>query len=368
MKHTINVDLNSRGYPIIVADTDDEAWKEPLAALLQGRTVAVISDENVSGHYRQRLDVVLSAIGCRNHFWLIVEPGERSKSLAVVERLYSGLLDHVFGRDGVVLALGGGVVGDLAGFVAATIHRGVDFIQLPTSLMAMVDSAIGGKTGVNHSAGKNLVGAFHQPRAVLANLLTLDTLPKREIACGLAEVIKYGVIADPELFARLEERASTLLSDAGRALLDIVVTSATIKADIVAQDERESGLRMLLNFGHTLGHAVENTSGYGSFHHGEAIAVGMVLAAKLGGVLGITPESVEGKIRNLCDALGLPTEIGPDHVSELSRVVAHDKKVRGDHVKFILAKGIGDAEIVPIPLAQLVGILEAWGGEEKHGA
>lgn len=353
----ISVDLGERSYEIFVGEDREDTWVSPLAPLLRGRSVAVITDSNVGPLYKASADLSLRDAGCASLQWHTVPPGETSKSQRVLADLYDTLLTASFGRDDVICALGGGVVGDLAGFVAATIHRGVDYIQMPTTLLAMVDSAIGGKVGINHSIGKNLIGAFHQPLAVVSYLETLQTLEPRELASGFAEVIKYGVIADPSLFPLLKAGLLRPERSDFRQLLDIVATSARIKASVVMRDEREGGHRMVLNFGHTIGHAIEATLGYGSWSHGEAIAVGMVMAAELGCSLGLTPEAVAREIRRLCAVFGLPAELPPTDRQALGAAIAHDKKVRGSHVRFVFPRELGQSEIRPIALGQLTSWL-----------
>jgi 3-dehydroquinate synthase len=315
--------------------------------------VAVISDRTVSRLYRASFDHCLEDAGAARVTWHVVDPGEKSKSSGVVDALYGELISEHFGRDGVICALGGGVVGDLAGFVAGTIHRGVRFIQVPTTLLAMVDSAIGGKSGINHALGKNLIGVFHQPRAVLSNTRTLATLPPREIAGGFAEVIKYGVIRDAPLFERLETRAAASLALETQPILDIVLTSSSIKAEIVALDELEGGLRAILNFGHSFGHAIEQTAGFGTFSHGEAVAVGMVMAAELGIELGLTPSGLDTRIAQLCRRFGLPTTLERDARMSLMDAVGRDKKVRGTNINFVIPLGLGEVTIESLPLERI---------------
>jgi 3-dehydroquinate synthase len=253
------------------------------------------------------------------------------------------LAAHRLERKSFIVALGGGVVGDLAGFVAATYLRGIPFVQAPTSLLAQVDSSVGGKTGVNLRAGKNLVGAFYQPRLVLCDLDTLKTLPKREYVSGLAEVIKYGIICDAVLFAQLERNLPKLLKRDVATLRDVVARCCEIKADVVGQDETETGLRAILNFGHTIGHAIENSSGYGKFLHGEAIAIGQVAAAKLSHkILGLPSAEVE-RVEKLFVSAGLPAKIklNPAQRKKLFAAMKLDKKVSAGEIKFVLAKKIG---------------------------
>ena len=272
-----------------------------------------------------------------------VPAGEKSKRIAVVEKCYDQLAAHRLERKSFIVALGGGVVGDLAGFVAATYLRGIPFVQVPTTLLAQVDSSVGGKTGVNLKAGKNLVGVFYQPQLVLCDLDTLKTLPKREYVSGLAEVIKYGIIYDAKLFAQLERNLPKLLQRDAATLAAVVARCCEIKAEVVGQDETESGLRAILNFGHTIGHAIENSSGYGKFLHGEAISIGQVAAAKLSQkILGLPANDVE-RITNLFQRAGLPVKIklNPVQRKKLFAAMKLDKKVSGGEIKFVLAEKIG---------------------------
>jgi 3-dehydroquinate synthase len=269
------------------------------------------------------------------------------------------LAAHRLERKSFIVALGGGVVGDLAGFIAATYLRGIDFVQVPTTLLAQVDSSVGGKTGVNLRAGKNLVGAFYQPRLVLCDLATLKTLPEREFRAGLAEVIKYGIIFDAKLFARLERDLPKILQRDAGTLSEIIARCCEIKAEIVSQDETETGPRAILNFGHTIGHAIENSFGYGKFLHGEAISIGQVAAAKLSqNTLGLPNRDVD-RIEKLFKRVGLPTRIIITSAQrrKLFAAILLDKKVSGGEIKFVLAKKIGKvvwAQKVPMKLIESV--------------
>jgi len=277
-----------------------------------------------------------------------VPDGERSKSLAQAGRLYDALLAAGADRGSVVVALGGGVVGDLAGFVAATLLRGIPIVQVPTSLLAMVDSSVGGKTGVNVRRGKNLVGAFHQPRLVWIDAATLGTLPLRQRRAGLAEVVKHAAIADPPLFAELEAEGERLLGAELERWLPILERNCAIKAGVVAQDERESGLRMILNFGHTLGHAVEALAGYKGVLHGEAVAMGMAFAARRSEALGLAPEGTADRLVALLERLGLPTALPRHPRRAYLAALSVDKKKRDSRIRFIALREIGRAEAVPL--------------------
>jgi 3-dehydroquinate synthase len=274
---------------------------------------------------------------------VVVPDGEDHKDWATLDRVIGELLAHRCDRRTAIVALGGGVVGDLAGFAAATYQRGVPFVQVPTTLLAQVDSSVGGKTAINHALGKNMVGAFYQPRLVLADMDTLTTLPERELRAGLAEVIKHGAIRDAELFAWLEGNVERLLARDPDALAHAVKRSVEIKAEVVARDERETGERALLNFGHTFGHAIETGLGYGTWLHGEAVAAGMVMAAELSARLGLLDGASVDRLRRLIERAGLPVRapaLAPERWLELMAV---DKKAAGGRVRFVLLHGLGAA-------------------------
>jgi 3-dehydroquinate synthase len=277
---------------------------------------------------------------------LVLPAGEAHKNLDAVAKVLDALAQLGATRDACVLALGGGVVGDIAGFAAACWMRGIDFVQFPTTLLAMVDSSVGGKTGVDHPAGKNLIGAFHQPRAVIADLDTLATLPDRELRAGLAEVVKTACIGDADFFAWLEAHVDALLARDADALTHAVVTCCRFKAGVVMRDEREHGERALLNFGHTFGHALEAEAGYGTLLHGEAVAIGMILAARLSTRLGMAHDADIERLRVLLQRIGLPTELPPGMAPDaLLARMRLDKKNRAGALRLILWRGIGQAEI-----------------------
>ncbi|HET9224670.1 MAG TPA: 3-dehydroquinate synthase [Roseiflexaceae bacterium] len=344
-------------YDVLVGQNLLDELPARLQALDLRGTLWLISDSAVYPHYGPGIDAGLRAAGYRvaSHS---VPSGEGSKDLAVASQLYDWMIGGGVERRDAVLALGGGVVGDLAGFVAATVLRGVALIQLPTTLLAMVDSALGGKTGVNHPLGKNLIGAFHQPRLVLSDTTTLATLPPRELRAGWAEVIKHAVIRDAGLFEELEAWNRAESSTLTPHVSSLIRRAARVKVDVVNVDERETGERMLLNYGHTLGHALEALTGYGTLLHGEAVAIGMDLAARVAlrmELLG--PESVERQ-RALLWAYGLPTRI-PNGVdpARLLELTLRDKKVRAGRVRWVLPTSIGSAEVrddVPEELVRAV--------------
>jgi shikimate kinase / 3-dehydroquinate synthase len=276
---------------------------------------------------------------------IIVEDGEQAKAWKTLDRVFDALLAAKLGRDGLIVALGGGVVGDLAGFAAATYQRGIGFIQVPTTLLAQVDSSVGGKTAINHPRGKNMIGAFHQPRAVIADVATLDTLPERELKAGLAEVIKHGVALDAPFVDWLEAHIEKLLARDRGALVYAVRRSCELKAAIVAQDERESGVRAHLNFGHTFGHAIEAATGFGPWLHGEAVAAGMVMASELSVRTGLLGAPDARRIRSLIERAGLPVH-GPQLArDQWHELMAVDKKAAGGKVRFVLLEGMGRATV-----------------------
>jgi 3-dehydroquinate synthase len=326
----VRVELGERSYDIVV----EAGAIKRFAALLGERGLdaakgLVITDDNVGPIYAAGLGV--------NYPVATVPAGEASKSGEQLFRLYDEAIRAGLDRKAVVIALGGGVVGDLAGYAAASYMRGLRFVQVPTSLLAMVDSAVGGKTGINLPQGKNLIGAFHQPQLVVCDLDVLKTLPERELRAGLAEVIKYGIIYDAEFFAYLEQYIADALTLDQNVLVHLVSRSCAIKADVVRQDETESGLRAILNFGHTMGHAIEAVAGYGKYLHGEAIAIGMIYAARLSGLPAEQLERIEALIRRT----GLPVHAPELAWDDLRRAMSVDKKSESGLPKFVLAEAIG---------------------------
>lgn len=339
----LTVELGSRRYPIRIGAglLDDGAG---LRALVPGRHALVVSDDNVAALYLENL---LAALSGKTVGTFVIAPGEQEKTLDRFAEAMEALAQLGASRDVTVLALGGGVVGDLAGFAAACWMRGARFVQLPTTLLAMVDSSVGGKTAVDLPAGKNLVGAFHQPSAVLADIATLATLPARELRAGLAEVVKYGAIGDDDFFAWLEAHAEALLACEPAAIVEAIFRSCVHKAGVVARDETEQGERALLNFGHTFGHAIEAEQRFGGLIHGEAVAVGMVLAARLSAALGRAPRADGERLAALLDRLGLPTSLpsGLSAAALLARMRL-DKKAVSGQLRLILWRGVGQAEVV----------------------
>jgi 3-dehydroquinate synthase len=362
--HQVKVELGSRGYSIrIGTGLLPRLGRECRALGLDSRCM-VISDELVAQHYGAPAVGSLEKAGFTVSL-LVVPAGERSKNLKTAGRCYQQLAAHRMERKSFVVALGGGVVGDLAGFVAATYLRGIPFVQVPTSLLAQVDSSVGGKVGINLAAAKNLVGAFHQPRLVLCDLDTLRTLPDREYRSGLAEVIKYGVIQDAAFFAFLEKNLSGILAQKPSVLAKTIARCCEIKAYIVGQDEFESGARALLNFGHTVGHAIEAVAGYGRFLHGEAIALGMVAAASISVARTSLPATSANRLSVLLQRAGLPTQFvwHPRLRSRLWDAMVLDKKVSRGELRFVLASDVGQCRFgLPVPALEVNAALDHLAG------
>jgi 3-dehydroquinate synthase len=344
--HTVNVGLGDRSYDIEIGADLDRAGSRVQGLGLGGK-MAVVTNPTVKNLYGGRLNDSLKAAG----FLVMsveIPDGEQYKSLDWANSIYTSLLINGFDRKSALVALGGGVIGDLTGFAAATFMRGVPFIQVPTTLLAMVDSSVGGKTGVNHPMGKNMIGAFYQPRKVLMDLGALKTLPKEEFLSGMAEVIKYGVIRDAAFFDYLETNREKILSLEPEALEYIVRRSCEIKSEVVAKDERESGLRAILNFGHTVGHAIETAENY-TVRHGHAVAIGMVYASRLAQRTGLCDASVPERVEQLIRSYGLPADLSAlgrrPSVAGLMDTMQIDKKAEGGKVKFVLPKKLGEVVI-----------------------
>ncbi|MBC6413808.1 MAG: 3-dehydroquinate synthase [Chromatiales bacterium] len=341
--NTLKVELGQRSYPIHIGRGLLEQVDALLTTNWQGTHIVILSDDTVAPLYMQ---VVCDAIAPAHKVDKIIIPtGEMHKTLQTFEQVCSQLLHHRTERDALLVALGGGVVGDIAGFVAASYQRGIAFAQIPTTLLAQVDSSVGGKTGVNHALGKNMIGAFYQPCCVITDLQTLTTLPPRHYIAGLAEVVKYGLIMDVDFFTWLEDNVDALLSHDDGALSYAIEHSCALKAQIVAADEHEqSGKRTLLNLGHTFGHAIETTTGYGQWLHGEAVGCGLVLAAQLSASAGYLSEKSVYRIFSLLKRLGLPTSIPHTLNSQtLLDVMVLDKKNKSGRRHYILLRAIGDA-------------------------
>ena len=338
MSKTLRVDLRERGYDIHIGT---ELGPGAVLSAEQGTQVLIISDSNVDALYGARAEQMLAARGLEVRR-TVVPAGEQSKDLGVVRRLYGEAVKAGLDRRSVIVALGGGMIGDLAGFVAATYLRGIRFVQAPTTLLAMVDSSVGGKVGVNLEEGKNLVGAFHQPAEVCADLTTLKTLPDREYLSGLAEVVKYGVIWDAPFFETIEAHVEALRRRDAALLESVVGRCCEIKAEVVRVDEMETGVRAILNFGHTLGHALEQVSGYGRWLHGEAVAVGMVFAGELAALVKGFRRDDARRLRDLLQRLGLPVSAGAAaDWTGIRTAMTTDKKARQRVPRFVLAEKLG---------------------------
>lgn len=354
----VRVDLADRGYDIIIqAGLLDQAG-ECLLPLAKSANAVVVTNAVVNRLYGSRLMRSLQAAGFRASV-ICLPDGERTKSLRWVSAILDELVRRRYERTTVLLALGGGVIGDLAGFAAAVYLRGIPFVQVPTTLVAQVDSSIGGKTGVNHPLGKNLIGSFYQPQLVLSDPDVLHTLPAREYRAGLAEVIKYGVIADARLFKFLETGMQGILNFDPAAVHHIIQSSSASKATIVSQDEREGDRRRILNFGHTLGHALETVTKYRRYRHGEAVAIGMVVAARLAVQLGLADARVAARIHDLVYQAGLPDQLPPYPPSALLRAMRQDKKVRDQRIHFVLPDRIGHVSVQPVDEPHIRRILAA---------
>ncbi|HEX8404506.1 MAG TPA: bifunctional shikimate kinase/3-dehydroquinate synthase AroKB [Duganella sp.] len=353
----LNVDLGERGYPISIGPAllDDGAL---LARHVHGDKVAIVTNTTIAPLYLARVEAGLRGAG-KQVMTIVLPDGEEFKNWASLMQIFDTLLTNKADRKTTLLALGGGVIGDLTGYAAASYMRGVDFIQVPTTLLSQVDSSVGGKTGINHPLGKNMIGAFHQPRAVIADTSTLETLPARELSAGLAEVIKHGAIIDAAFFDWIEANMDKLMARDKGALAYAIARSCEIKADVVRQDEREGGLRAILNFGHTFGHAIENGMGYGVWLHGEAVGCGMVMAAELSLRMGLVDEATVARMRAVVAAAGLPVkapDLGAARWLELMEV---DKKNEGGAIKFILLKPLGAPSITNAPRELLLATLAA---------
>lgn len=339
----VRVNLKERSYDILIG----EGSLLQLPRLVKGRRVVIITDYTVGALYGKKLSKKLGAC------LLQLPPGEITKSIAGASVIYDKLIELGINRDGLIIALGGGVIGDLAGFTAATYLRGIDIIQVPTTLLAMVDAAIGGKTAINHPRGKNLIGVFHQPKLVLVDVETLNTLPARELKGGLAEVIKYGFIKDPAILKMLSGNPHVNAN----FWIKLITRCAAIKAEVVCRDERETtGYRMILNFGHTIGHAIEAVGGFKKFSHGEAVGLGMLAAAKIAG-----KREVEAKLVRLLKALKLPTTVKL-RAKDLLKALRLDKKVKAGKVRFVLPVRVGQVTIKDnVPESKVIAILKELG-------
>jgi len=357
----LTVDLGERSYPIHIGPGLIDRAGELIQPVMRGNRALVVSDDRVAPLYLERVEKSLVAAGVMP-MHTVLPAGEKTKDFPHLEALLDAMLSARAERGTMVVALGGGVIGDLTGFAASILLRGVDFVQIPTTLLAQVDSSVGGKTGINTRHGKNLVGAFHQPRLVLADTSVLDTLDRRQMLAGYAEVVKYGVIDDEPFFSWLEANGAALIAGDEATRRQAVTTSCRAKARIVAADEREGGVRALLNLGHTFGHALEAETGFSDeILHGEAVAIGMVMALRLSAELGLAPASDAERLVRHLDAVGLPSGLPNGRLWPVPRLIEHmagDKKVKDGKVTFVLAKGIGQSFLTrEVPEAALATLL-----------
>ena len=351
----IRIPGNPGEYPVVI-ESGLLSRISPRFKPFEGRKVAVITDENVAPLYAERITAALDAAGVRPVV-RVLPAGETTKCMDQLEGLYDFLLTSGITRTDAVLALGGGVIGDLTGYAAATFLRGIRFIQVPTTLLAQVDSSVGGKVAINHPRGKNLLGAFYQPELVLIDTDTLSTLDERQVGAGLGEVIKYGCILDAALFERIEACGSR--ENMAPLYPEIVARCIELKGQVVFEDPYDRGLRMILNFGHTLAHAIENAAGYGEILHGEAVCIGMVAAAAWGTRLGITPPDTESRIRHILTDYSLPIEIPSGLTAErLFPSMALDKKASGKEIRIVCLEKIGRSRTVPVPAVRLKELME----------
>ncbi|WP_436905499.1 3-dehydroquinate synthase [Acinetobacter johnsonii] len=339
---TLYVELGERRYPIFIgSDLDPKALLEPY---IHGRQVMIVSNETIAPLYLARYVAAIEALG-KTVATCILPDGEKYKNIEHLNLIFDALLASGFNRDCTVLALGGGVIGDMAGFASACFQRGVYFIQVPTTLLSQVDSSVGGKTGINHPLGKNMIGAFQQPQVVLADMSQLKTLPSRELSAGLAEVIKYALLGDADFLTWLEQHMDALVQGDEAALAEAVYRSCAHKARIVANDEKEQGERALLNLGHTFGHAIESYLGYGEWLHGEAVATGMVMAADLSQRMGWISAEDLTRTKNIIQRANLPIVCPQIPLDDFLAYMAHDKKVLNGQLRLVLMQAVGQAII-----------------------
>jgi 3-dehydroquinate synthase len=355
----LTVNLGDRSYPIVIGPA--LLGNAAIVATHIGRRAAIVSNTTVAPLYLERLSAALRAAG-KEVISIVLPDGEEEKNWQSLMHIFDVLLAEKCDRKTTLVALGGGVIGDMTGFAAAAYMRGVPFIQVPTTLLAQVDSSVGGKTGINHPLGKNMIGAFYQPQAVIADTSTLDTLPQQELVAGLAEVIKHGAIIDAAFFDWIDANIGKLLAKDPTAIAHAIRRSCEIKAEVVRQDEREGGLRAILNFGHTFGHAIEAGLGYGAWLHGEAVGCGMVMAADLSHRLGFIDAAQKSRLTALVQAAGLPVKAPDLGLARWLELMEVDKKNEGGEIKFILLKPIGTAVITTAPTAALAQTIRACVG------
>ncbi len=353
----LDVALGDRSYSILIERGLIDHC-EALVALARGRQVAIVSSDRVGPLYAARLAAGLNG-AASNILHVTLPDGEANKDWPALNRIFDSLLEHRFDRKSLVIALGGGVIGDMAGFAAALYQRGIDYVQVPTTLLAQVDSSVGGKTAINHPLGKNMIGSFHQPLLVISDVNTLQTLPARELSAGLAEIIKHGLMADPGYLDMIERDMTLLLAKEPQALIRAIAGSCVIKSKVVAADEKEADVRALLNFGHTFGHAIESGMGYGQWLHGEAVGCGMLMACDLSWRLGLIDRAVVDRTRRLLLAASLPVQ-GPAWAPEqYLRNMEVDKKALQGSPRFIVLEAIGRARMQQVPEEALFATLRA---------
>ncbi|MBN1880607.1 MAG: 3-dehydroquinate synthase [Deltaproteobacteria bacterium] len=352
----ITVALGDRSYPVYVGS----GIIGKIGSLVEERRASILTDEHVATLFGERVQKAIDTSGTQTHM-IVVPPGEQSKQFSTLEHVYDELLSFRSDRKTPLVALGGGVIGDLGGFAAGTFLRGIPYIQVPTTLLAQVDSSVGGKTAVNHPLGKNLIGVFYQPRFVLADVETLSSLPEEEYLSGLAEVIKHAVIADEELFSYLETHHNRVMSRDRDALMKMVTTSVRIKSHVVSQDEREADLRRILNFGHTFGHAIERLSGFGTIRHGHAVATGMAAAVRISEKLGEIDSNDVARIITLLEAYRFQTELPGYSNNDFVNAINYDKKAQEAHINFVLTAGIGYVTVKKMRATDIVDIIGQLG-------
>ena len=359
MMKTLEVDLGTRSYPIHIG-TDLIDQPNLFSACEKASSIYIVTNTTVAPLYAERLTKTLEKLG-KAVRTIILPDGESYKDWKNLQLIFDDLLKFGADRQTMLVALGGGVIGDMTGFAAASFMRGIRFIQVPTTLLAQVDSSVGGKTGINHPLGKNMIGAFHQPAAVIADLNTLKTLPARELSAGLAEVVKHGAIADAEFLNWIEANTQALLACDTAAMAHAVLRSCEIKSAVVSADEREGGIRATLNFGHTFGHAIEAGMGYGAWLHGEAVGCGMVMGADLSRRLNFITQDEVARLTKIIQSMNLPTDppkFGAQRYMELMQV---DKKTEGGQIRYVVLEKIGKAQIQSVPDAQVIETLAATG-------
>jgi 3-dehydroquinate synthase len=355
--NTLQLNLGERSYPIHIGSNligQADLYKNHI----KGKLTAVVTNETVAPLYAQQVVQALESLGQKVKL-IVLPDGEKYKTWEVLQTIFDGLLESSADRKATLVALGGGVIGDMTGFAAACYMRGIRFIQVPTTLLSQVDSSVGGKTGINHPLGKNMIGAFYQPQAVIADLNTLKTLPSEELAAGLAEVIKHGAIADYDFLTWIETNQAALNACDPAAMEFAVKRSCEIKSEVVAQDEKEGGIRAILNFGHTFGHAIEAGMGYGEWLHGQAVGCGMVMAADLSVRLGLLKQDEALRLKKIIEALHLPTVPPTLGISRYMELMSVDKKAEGGEVRYILLNGLGRSKIQAVEDQLVIETLKA---------